>query len=44
MCVRLRITINILIAFHSFINEQTERVDQNVERYLHTFYNFVQNT
>ena len=43
ICVRLRIKINMSIAFHFFINEQTERVNQNVKYYLRIFYNYAQN-
>ena len=43
MCARLRIKINMSIAFHFFTNEQTERVNQNVKRHLRTFCNYAQN-
>ena len=42
MCVRLRIKTNMSTAFHSFINEQTKRVNQNVKRHLRTFCNYAQ--
>ena len=43
MCVRLRIKANMSTAFHSFTNEQTERVNQNVKRHLRIFCNYAQN-
>ena len=43
MCVRLRIKINMSIVFHFFMNEQTERVNQNVKRHLRIFCNYAQN-
>ena len=42
MCARLRIKINMSIAFYSFTNEQTERVNQNVKRHLRIFCNYAQ--
>ena len=43
MCARLRIKINMSIAFHFLTNEQTERVNQNVKRHLRIFCNYAQN-
>ena len=43
MCARLHIKINMSIAFHFFMNKQTERVNQNVKRHLRIFCNYAQN-
>ena len=43
MCARLRIKVNISIAFYFFMNEQTERVNQDVKRHLRIFCNYAQN-
>ena len=43
MCARLRIKVNMSIVFHSFTNEQTEYINQNVKRHLRTFCNYAQN-
>ena len=42
-CCRLDITCKLSIAFHLKTNEQIERVNQDVERQLRTYCNYMQN-
>ncbi len=43
LCKRLSISLWLFIAYHSRINGQSERVNQNVERYLRFFCSYMQN-
>ncbi len=43
LCKRLRITASLFIAYHSKIDDQTERVNQDVERELRIYCNYMQN-
>ncbi len=43
LCKRLRITASLFTAYHSEINDQTERVNQDVERELRIYCNYMQN-
>ncbi len=43
LCKWLSISLRLFIVYHSQINDQSERVDQNVERYLHFFCSYMQN-
>jgi len=43
LCKRLRITASLFTVYHSKIDDQTERVNQDVERELRTYCNYMQN-
>ncbi len=43
LCKRLSISLRLFIIYHSQINDQSERVNQNVERYLRFFCSYMQN-
>ncbi len=43
LCKRLRITINLSTIYHSEINDQSEWVNQDVERELRIYCNYMQN-
>ncbi len=43
LCKRLSISLRLFIIYHSQINDQSERVNQNVERYLRSFCSYMQN-
>ncbi len=43
LCKRLSISLRLFIVYHSQINDQSERVNQNVERYLRFFCSYMQN-
>ncbi len=43
LCKRLSISLRLFIVYHSQINDQSERVNQNVERYLRSFCSYMQN-
>ncbi len=43
LCKRLSISLWLFIIYHSQINDQSERVNQNVERYLRFFCSYMQN-
>ncbi len=43
LCKRLSISLQLFIVYHSQINDQSERVNQNVERYLCFFCSYMQN-
>ncbi len=43
LCKRLRITASLFTAYHSKIDDQTKRVNQDVERELRTYCNYMQN-
>ncbi len=43
LCKRLRITASLFTVYHSEINNQSERVNQDVERELRTYCNYMQN-
>ncbi len=43
LCKRLSIFLQLFIVYHSQINDQSERVNQNVERYLQFFCSYMQN-
>ncbi len=43
LCKRLSISLWLFIIYHSQINDQSERVNQNVERYLDFFCSYMQN-
>ncbi len=43
LCKRLSISLRLFIVYHSQINDQSKRVNQNVERYLRFFCSYMQN-
>ncbi len=43
LCKRLNISLRLFIVYHFQINDQSERVNQNVERYLCSFCSYMQN-
>jgi len=43
LCKRLSISLRLFIVYHSQIDDQSERVNQNVERYLRFFCLYMQN-
>jgi len=43
LCKRLSISLRLFIVYHSQIDDQSERVNQNVERYLRFFCSYMQN-
>ncbi len=43
LCKRLSISLWLFIVYHSQIDDQSERVNQNVERYLRSFCSYMQN-
>ncbi len=43
LCKRLRITASLFTVYHSKINDQTKRVNQDVERELKIYCNYMQN-
>ncbi len=43
LCKRLNIFLRLFIVYHSQINDQSERVNQNIERYLRFFCSYMQN-
>ncbi len=43
LCKRLRIIVSLFTAYHSEIDDQTERVNQDVERKLRIYCNYMQN-
>ncbi len=43
LCKRLSIFLRLFIVYHSQIDDQSERVNQNVERYLRFFCSYMQN-
>ncbi len=43
LCKRLSISLRLFIVYHSQIDGQSERVNQNVERYLRFFCSYMQN-
>ncbi len=43
LCKRLSISLQLFIVYHLWINDQSERVNQNVERYLRFFCLYMQN-
>jgi len=43
LCKRLSISLRLFIVYHSQIDDQSERVNQNVERYLRSFCSYMQN-
>ncbi len=43
LCKRLDINLRLFTVYHLQINDQSERVNQNVERYLRFFYSYMQN-
>ncbi len=42
LCLRLNIKMKLFINYHSQINDQTERVNQNVEQYLRSYCSYMQ--
>jgi len=42
-CKQLKIKVNLLIVYHSEINDQLKQVNQNVECELWIYYNYMQN-
>ncbi len=43
LCKRLSISLRLFIVYHSQINDQSERVNQNIKRYLQFFCSYMQN-
>ncbi len=43
LCKWLSISLRLFIVYHSQINDQSERVNQNVERYFRSFCSYMQN-
>ncbi len=43
LCKRLRITVSLFTVYHSEINDQSKRVNQDVERELRIYCNYMQN-
>ncbi len=43
LCKRLSIFLRLFIIYHSQINDQSERVNQNIKRYLWFFCSYMQN-
>ncbi len=43
LCKRLSIFLRLFIVYHSQINDQSERVNQNIKRYLRFFCSYMQN-
>ncbi len=43
LCKRLNISLQLFIVYHSQIDDQSERVNQNVKRYLRFFCSYMQN-
>ncbi len=43
LCKRLKIKVNLSTAYHSEINDQSKRANQDVERELRTYCNYMQN-
>ncbi len=43
LCKRLSISLRLFIVYHSQIDDQSERVNQNVKRYLCSFCSYMQN-
>jgi len=43
LCKRLSISLRLFIAYHSQIDDQSERVNQNVEQYFRFFCSYMQN-
>ncbi len=43
LCKRLSINLQLFTVYHSQINDQSERVNQNIERYLQFFCSYMQN-
>ncbi len=43
LCKRLDINLQLFTVYHSQINDQSEQVNQNVERYLQSFCSYMQN-
>ena len=43
LCLRLNIKMKLFINYYSQINDQTERVNQNVEWYLRSYCSYMQN-
>ncbi len=43
LCKRLRITVSLFTVYHSKIDDQTKRVNQDVERKLRIYCNYMQN-
>ncbi len=43
LCKRLSISLRLFIIYHSQIDDQSKRVNQNVERYLRSFCSYMQN-
>ncbi len=43
LCKRLSISLQLFIIYHSQINDQSERVNQNIKRYLWFFCSYMQN-
>ncbi len=43
LCKRLSIFLRLFIVYHSQIDDQSERVNQNIERYLQFFCSYMQN-
>jgi len=43
LCKRLSISLQLFIVYHPQIDDQSERVNQNVERYLRSFCSYMQN-
>ncbi len=43
LCKRLSISLRLFIVYHSQIDDQSERVNQNIERYLRSFCSYMQN-
>jgi len=43
LCKRLSISLRLFIVYHSQINDQSEWVNQNIERYLQFFCSYMQN-
>ncbi len=43
LCKRLSISLRLFIVYHSQIDDQSERINQNVERYLRSFCSYMQN-
>jgi len=42
LCLRLSIKMKLFTDYHSQINDQTERANQNVKRYLRSYYSYMQ--
>ncbi len=42
LCLRLNIKMKLFIDYHSQINDQTKRANQNVERYLQSYCSYIQ--